>query len=163
MAIISTATAQDVALGGRLLLIQQRYSPILEFTLANGARLDVAALGPDGTLLGVEIKVALADLRGDTKWPEYLEFCEHFYFVFFSGRRQHTMLTCDWSSDVCSSDLVATVSGDTARLVGNQNLTSTGEKDRRLVALGFSAAYVAKLTENDKDYQLRVSDDPGSI
>ena len=25
--------------------------------------------------------VALADLRGDTKWPDYLEFCEHFYFA----------------------------------------------------------------------------------
>src|SRR6266480_3856728 len=24
---------------------------------------------------------------------------------FFSSRRRHTMLTCDWSSDVCSSDL----------------------------------------------------------
>src|SRR6266480_3283981 len=23
---------------------------------------------------------------------------------FFSSRRRHTMLTCDWSSDVCSSD-----------------------------------------------------------
>src|SRR3989344_7817000 len=23
----------------------------------------------------------------------------------FSGRRRHTRLTCDWSSDVCSSDL----------------------------------------------------------
>src|SRR6266480_3991546 len=27
-------------------------------------------------------------------------------FVFFSSRRRHTRLTCDWSSDVCSSDLV---------------------------------------------------------
>src|SRR3989344_3800108 len=26
-------------------------------------------------------------------------------FVFFSRRRRHTRLTCDWSSDVCSSDL----------------------------------------------------------
>src|SRR6266480_5114883 len=26
---------------------------------------------------------------------------------FFSSRRRHTRLTCDWSSDVCSSDLVA--------------------------------------------------------
>src|SRR6266571_5421039 len=25
--------------------------------------------------------------------------------VFFSSRRRHTRLTCDWSSDVCSSDL----------------------------------------------------------
>src|SRR5215470_8854618 len=74
-------TAPDVARGVSRLLIQQGFSPILEFTLANGRRLDVAALGADGTLLGVEIKVALADLRGDTKWPEYLEFCEYFYFA----------------------------------------------------------------------------------
>src|SRR5438477_2870682 len=26
-----------------------------------------------------------------------------YYFFFFSSRRRHTRLTCDWSSDVCSS------------------------------------------------------------
>src|SRR5258708_29227245 len=81
MAILSTATAADVARGVSRLLLQQGYSPILEFTLANGRRLDVAALGPDGTLLGVEINVALADLRGDNKWPEYLDYYVHFYFA----------------------------------------------------------------------------------
>ena len=70
-----------VARGVSRLLIQEGYSPILEFTLANGRRLDVAALGSDGTMVGVEIKVALADLKGDSKWPEYLEFCELFYFA----------------------------------------------------------------------------------
>src|SRR4051812_49940948 len=35
--------------------------------------------------------------------------CAIFVFFFFSSRRRHTRLTCDWSSDVCSSDL------DTAR------------------------------------------------
>jgi len=74
-------TAQDFARGVSRLLMQEGYSPILEFTLANGRRLDVAALGPDGTVVGVEIKVALSDLKGDTKWPDYLEFCEHFYFA----------------------------------------------------------------------------------
>src|SRR5690242_21452874 len=29
-----------------------------------------------------------------------------FFFFFFSSRRRHTRLTCDWSSDVCSSDLI---------------------------------------------------------
>src|SRR5690242_13169637 len=29
-------------------------------------------------------------------------------FFFFSSRRRHTILTCDWSSDVCSSDLPLT-------------------------------------------------------
>lgn len=62
-------------------MMQEGFSPILEFTLANGRRLDVAALGPDGTVVGVEIKVALGDLKGDLKWPEYLEFCELFYFA----------------------------------------------------------------------------------
>ena len=74
-------TAADVARGASRLLIQEGYSPVLEFTLANGRRLDVAALGADGCMLGVEIKVSLADLKGDAKWPEYLEFCERFYFA----------------------------------------------------------------------------------
>ena len=73
--------ALEVARGVSRLLMQEGYSPILEFTLANGRRLDVAALGPDGCVLGVEIKVAVADLKGDTKWPEYLEFCDRFYFA----------------------------------------------------------------------------------
>src|SRR2546427_568629 len=30
-----------------------------------------------------------------------------FFFFFFSSRRRHTRFDCDWSSDVCSSDLVA--------------------------------------------------------
>src|SRR5689334_24174954 len=29
-----------------------------------------------------------------------------FFFFFFSSRRRHTRWNCDWSSDVCSSDLV---------------------------------------------------------
>ena len=78
---ISSSTAAEVARGTSRLLIQEGYSPILEFTLPNGRRLDVAALGPGGEMVGVEIKVALADLRGDQKWPEYLDYCDLFYFA----------------------------------------------------------------------------------
>jgi hypothetical protein len=74
-------TAAEVARGVSRLMMQEGYSPILEFTLANGRRLDVAALGADGTVAGVEIKVAIPDLKGDMKWPEYLDFCELFYFA----------------------------------------------------------------------------------
>src|SRR2546430_6853476 len=28
------------------------------------------------------------------------------FFFFFSSRRRHTRFDCDWSSDVCSSDLI---------------------------------------------------------
>src|SRR2546430_9689810 len=33
-------------------------------------------------------------------------------FFFFSSRRRHTRFDCDWSSDVCSSDLTATTPFD---------------------------------------------------
>src|SRR2546430_8737815 len=29
-----------------------------------------------------------------------------YVFFFFSSRRRHTRFDCDWSSDVCSSDLI---------------------------------------------------------
>src|SRR5256886_5557004 len=31
--------------------------------------------------------------------------CVSLFFFFFSSRRRHTRFDCDWSSDVCSSDL----------------------------------------------------------
>src|SRR5690606_40457311 len=34
------------------------------------------------------------------------EFCVFLIFFFFSSRRRHTRFSRDWSSDVCSSDLV---------------------------------------------------------
>src|SRR5262249_59166678 len=33
--------------------------------------------------------------------------CTELSFFFFSSRRRHTRLVSDWSSDVCSSDLLA--------------------------------------------------------
>src|SRR5205085_3262359 len=35
-------------------------------------------------------------------WYHFFIFC----FFFFSSRRRHTRFDCDWSSDVCSSDLM---------------------------------------------------------
>lgn len=58
---------------------------------------------------------------------------------------------------------VATASGDNFRLVGVQNQYGNAEVDRRLVELGFTAARIATLTENDKAMQIRISDDPGSL
>src|SRR5476649_3035351 len=35
----------------------------------------------------------------------FLLYSSCFFFFFFSSRRRHTRSLCDWSSDVCSSDL----------------------------------------------------------
>src|SRR5690242_20817550 len=52
-----------------------------------------------------------------------------FFFFFFSSRRRHTRLTCDWSSDVCSSDLQ--VDGDRdPKSRRSSDSTATGWSDR---------------------------------
>src|SRR5450631_2223994 len=53
--------------------------------------------------------------------PPYLRVVLTYLFCFFSSRRRHTSLTCDWSSDVCSSDLES-VAGhlDTAKQLREQ-------------------------------------------
>ena len=73
--------ATEVARGASRLLLAQGLTPILEFTLPNGRRLDIAALAADGSIAGVEIKVSLADLRADEKWPDYLDYCDLFFFA----------------------------------------------------------------------------------
>lgn len=73
--------AQAVARGVQRCLFARGYATLTEFILPDGSRLDVAALGPSGDVLAVEIKISLADLRGDRKWPGYLDFSERFYFA----------------------------------------------------------------------------------
>src|SRR5256886_7466156 len=51
-------------------------------------------------------------------------------FFFFSSRRRHTRFDCDWSSDVCSSDLssltlTAPNGGETWTAGSSQNITWT--------------------------------------
>src|SRR5260221_10294352 len=53
------------------------------------------------------------------------------WLFFFSSRRRHTRSLCDWSSDVCSSDLGAAQMVDNARGVqhvfaGSQVLDAAG-------------------------------------
>lgn len=57
------------------------YTSLSEFTLPTGRRVDLMGVDPGGTILIVEIKSSLEDFRCDRKWPEYLEYCDHFYFA----------------------------------------------------------------------------------
>jgi hypothetical protein len=70
-----------LARGVTRLLIDHNLAPILELPLANGRRADVAALGPKGEIWIVETKSCLADYAADCKWPDYLDFCDLFFFA----------------------------------------------------------------------------------
>src|SRR2546427_2513653 len=57
----------------------------------------------------------------------------HRLFFFFSSRRRHTRFDCDWSSDVCSSDLSGTV---LRKRTGGSRVHSDGAGSRRSIFAG---------------------------
>lgn len=73
--------AAGVQRGVCRLLVQMGYAAVTELSLATGRRVDVAALGPSGQIIVMEIKSSLADFRADQKWSDYLHYCDRFYFA----------------------------------------------------------------------------------
>lgn len=53
---------------------------LTEVPLKNGRRADLMGIDAKGLVVIVEIKVARGDLLGDAKWPDYLDFCDRFYW-----------------------------------------------------------------------------------
>ncbi|MBL8559360.1 MAG: DNA repair putative endonuclease MmcB [Hyphomonadaceae bacterium] len=70
-----------LARGVQRLWIDRNYAPVLELTLGNGRRADVAAIGPKGDIVIVETKSGVEDYVVDFKWPEYRDYCDAFYFA----------------------------------------------------------------------------------
>ena len=73
--------ARMLARGASRLLGDMGYATLVEFSLKNNRRADVAGLDARGKFIILEIKTSVADFRADQKWPEYLEFCDAFYFA----------------------------------------------------------------------------------
>lgn len=73
--------ANDVARGVCRLLYRAGAMSQCEVPLGNGRRADVLAIDDLGRITLVEIKVSMADLRGDAKWPDYLDYCDRFYWA----------------------------------------------------------------------------------
>ena len=53
---------------------------LAEMPLRGGRRADLMGIDAKGHVVIVEIKVSRADLMGDAKWTDYLEFCDRFYW-----------------------------------------------------------------------------------
>ena len=75
----------DVARGVTRLFLRHDLLSISEVPLGNGRRADLFALSPKGLVTIVEIKVSKADLLGDGKWPEYLDYCDRYFWAVPQG------------------------------------------------------------------------------
>lgn len=76
----SVLVAGDVARGIGRLFARNDIWCLPEVPLKNGRRADLMGIDAKGLIVIVEIKVARADLLGDAKWPDYLDYCDRFYW-----------------------------------------------------------------------------------
>jgi hypothetical protein len=77
--------AADILRGACRLLHELGLVVLPEFSLANGRRADILALGEDGCFTIVEIKSCRQDFLSDRKWRDYLGFADRFYFAVAPG------------------------------------------------------------------------------
>ena len=70
-----------IARGVCRLLGDMGYATMLEFKLRSRRRVDVIGLDRAGRFVIAKVKSSLVDFRADGKWPEYLDYCDSFYFA----------------------------------------------------------------------------------
>jgi hypothetical protein len=73
--------AADVVRGTTRLLARADCLAVAEVSLGNNRRADLMGLCPKGFVTIVEVKVSRADLLGDAKWTEYLDYCDRFFWA----------------------------------------------------------------------------------
>ncbi len=72
--------AQGVVRGIGRLFARNDIWCLPEMPLRNSRRADLMGIDAKGHLIIVEIKVSRADLLGDGKWTDYLDYCDRFYW-----------------------------------------------------------------------------------
>src|SRR5450631_3923727 len=81
------------------------------------------------------------------RWQNKVVAMNRVNLFFFSSRRRHTILTCDWSSDVCSSDLVPPSPGAWLTTTASRKAIDRIRREN-------------KLDDKQKEAQLLYGDDP---
>jgi hypothetical protein len=98
---IDNPCAADVARGICRLFARNDIWCLAEMPLRNGRRADLMGVDAKGRIVIVEIKVSRADLLGDGKWPDYLDFCDRFYWGIPPGIDRDILGGLDFRPDCC--------------------------------------------------------------
>jgi hypothetical protein len=79
-ALAAERRARGVARGICRLFARNDIWCLPEMPLRCGRRADLMGIDVKGRIVIVEIKVSRADLLSDAKWPDYLDYCDRFYW-----------------------------------------------------------------------------------
>ncbi|MBU74740.1 MAG: hypothetical protein CMM73_03415 [Rhodospirillaceae bacterium] len=74
-------TADRITTAVSRLFMERGAACIREFTVRTGRRVDLMVLGNKRDITIVEVKSSRQDFTSDTKWPDYIEWADKFYFA----------------------------------------------------------------------------------
>jgi hypothetical protein len=97
----SERRAAAVARGICRLFARNDIWALAEMPLRNGRRADLMGVDAKGQIIIVEIKTARSDLLGDGKWPDYLDFCDRFYWGLPPELDRTCLEGADFRPDCC--------------------------------------------------------------
>lgn len=98
---LAAPKADDVARGIMRLFARNGIWTLREMPLRCGRRADLMGVDAKGLIVIVEIKVARADLLGDGKWPDYLDYCDRFYWGVPPGLDRSPLTLAEYQPEDC--------------------------------------------------------------
>ena len=107
--------ARTVARGIARLFARNDIWCCAEIPLRNHRRADLMGIDARGQIIIVEIKVSRADLLGDTKWGDYLGYCDRFYWGLPPGLDRAPLESALFLPDKCGVIVADSYDGEILR------------------------------------------------
>ena len=101
---------------------------LAEMPLRNGRRADLMGVDAKGRIVIVEIKTARGDLLGDGKWPDYLDFCDRFFWGLPPELDRACLEGTDFRPDCCGVIVADEYDAEIVRPAPSQPLAAARRK-----------------------------------
>lgn len=124
----ATLSSGDVARGVCRLFARNDIWCLTEMPLRNGRRADLMGLDGKGQIVIVEIKVARGDLLRDAKWPDYLDFCDRFFWALSPNLDRTLLEGPDFRPDCCGVIIADEYDAEIVRPAPQQPLAASRRK-----------------------------------
>lgn len=114
---------------------------VAELPLASGRRADLIGLDRKGKFVIVEIKSSIEDFRADSKWPDYLAHCDHFYFATHAGvppeifpQSQGLIIADNYGAEILRPSLEGAIAGATRKALTLRFARAAADRLERVLA-----------------------------
>ena len=125
---IAASDAGSVCRGIQRLFARNGVWLLAEMPLRNGRRADLMGVDAKGRVIIVEVKVQRGDLLGDGKWPDYLDYCDRFYWGLAPDLDRSVLESDNFRPDCCGIVVADGYDGEVIRPAPLQPLAAARRK-----------------------------------